>query len=202
MIICHRINTIAGLKEIPKKYGVEIDVRHDNRSGGLYLNHDPGIGDSLEEYLSHFEHAFIIFNIKESGTEETCRELAQKHNIPKEKYFLLDVEFPYVYQATRRGVREIALRYSEDEPIESFLAYKDRVNWLWIDTNTRLPLTKEVITTIGNTNTCLVCPERWGRPEDIPAYIQQTKEFNYKFQAVMTATRYANQWEESGVVSS
>lgn len=200
MIICHRINSIEKLKTIPEKYGVEIDVRHNNRTGGLYLNHDPSDGEDIEEYLKHFKHAFIIFNIKEAGTEKQCVDLAKKYEISKEKYFLLDVEFPFIYRATREGMREIAIRYSEDEVIEQALKYKGKADWVWMDTNTVLPLDEIVADKLKGFKTCLVCPERWGRPQDIPIYIEQMKKLNFKLDAVMTAVQYAKQWEESGVV--
>jgi hypothetical protein len=219
MIICHRINTIEQLKTIPTKYGVEIDVRHDNRTGKLYLNHDPGTGDDLEEYMNHFKHAFIIFNIKEAGTEQRCIDLAAKHNVPKANYFLLDVEFPYIYRASgfakRRQilsndpaldktklVREIAVRYSEAEPIAQTLALKGLVDWIWIDVNTCLPLDRDTIAHFRGMKTCLVCPERWGRPQDIPAFIEQMKELHFQLDAVMTNIKYVDQWEQSGVVKN
>lgn len=200
MIICHRINTIEKLKTIPEKYGVEIDVRHDNRTGRLYLNHDPGEGDDLEEYLKNFKHAFIIFNIKETGTEKRCIELAKKQGISNNKYFLLDVEFPFIYKATREGIKEIAIRYSEDEVIEQALKHKGKADWVWIDTNTVLPIDGVIVEKLNGFKTCLVCPERWGRPQDIHNYVEQMKKLNFKLDAVMTAVQYAEQWEKSGVV--
>ncbi|TSC67020.1 MAG: hypothetical protein G01um101466_819, partial [Parcubacteria group bacterium Gr01-1014_66] len=146
LIIQHRVNTISELQDVPSRYGVEFDVRHDNRTNHLYLNHDPGEGDDLEEYLKNFHHAFGIFNIKETGTEDRCIELAAQYKIPKSNYFFLDVEHPYIYKASRKGVREIAIRFSEDEPIEQAMLYKDKVDWVWIDTNTMLPLDEEIIT--------------------------------------------------------
>ena len=71
-------------------------MRHDNHNNGLYLNHDPGTGEDLEKYLQHFQHRFIIFNIKEAGIEQRCLDLAAKYGINPENYFLLDVEFPYL----------------------------------------------------------------------------------------------------------
>ena len=65
-IIVHRVNTIQQLQKIPKRYGVEIDIRETN--GQLILNHEAfGSGDLLEDYLQQYHHAFIIFNIKEAG---------------------------------------------------------------------------------------------------------------------------------------
>ena len=37
--IIHRVNTIKELKQIPKEYGCEIDIRTDRSK--LILNHDP-----------------------------------------------------------------------------------------------------------------------------------------------------------------
>lgn len=194
--IVHRINTILALQEIPPEYGVEIDIRHDNRIGKLYLNHDPGTGDDLEEYLQKFCHAFIIFNIKEAGIEEACISLAEKYGIPKSNYFLLDVEHPYLYRAARAGVREIAIRYSEDEPIAQALLYKHtpRVDWVWIDTNTMLPLNSEIVHALEGFKTCLVSPDRWGRPEDIASYKKMMDNLHFTLDAVMVGKEYLDQW--------
>lgn len=189
--IIHRINTIEGLGVIDPRYGVEIDVRHDNRSGKLYLNHDPGTGDDLDAYLKHFKHRFIIFNVKEAGIENRCIELAKKYKIPKSKYFLLDVEFPYLYRASRKeGVREIAVRYSEAEPIEMTLAQKGFVDWVWIDTNTKLPLSSITVKKMKGFKTCLVSPDRWGRPQDIESYLARIKKLGFKLDAIMVGKEY------------
>lgn len=195
LIIAHRINRIEQLKTIPEEYGVEIDVR--GYGNNLVLNHEPlQEGDSLEEYLKQYNHAFIIFNIKEAGIEDRVVALAQKYGI--KQYFLLDVEFPYLYRATRKdGFRKIAVRYSEAEPIEMALAQKGMLDWVWIDTNTRLPLDRNAYKQLKDAGfkLCLVCPERWGRPEDISGYRTILKKEGIKIDAVMTAAQYAGQWK-------
>jgi hypothetical protein len=201
-IIIHRINSIERLVTIPKKYGVEIDVR--GYGDRLLLNHDP-IDDSqkydeLEEYLKNFNHDSIIFNLKEAGYEQRVIDLAKKYGV--KKYFLLDVEFPYLYRATRtEGVRNIAVRYSEAEPIEAVEAQmkdgKPLLDWVWIDTNTVLPLNEDVVERLKPFKTCLVCPERWGRPEDIEPYIRKMKSLGFKLDAVMTAEKYVPMWEKN-----
>lgn len=202
-IIIHRVNKIEQLKKVPKKYGVEIDVRGYGEK--MLLSHDSinstSKHDELELYLQNFKHAFIIFNIKEAGYEQKVINLAKKYNISKDKYFLLDVEFPYLYRATRKGsIREIAVRYSEAEPIEAAEAQiingKPLLDWVWIDTNTILPLNEDIVNRLKPFKTCLVCPERWGRPQDIAPYAQKMKELNFKLDAVMTIQKYAEQWEE------
>lgn len=195
LIIEHRVNHISELIAVPKAHGVEIDVRHDNRTGQLYLNHDPGAGEILEEYLTGFRHAFIIFNIKETGIEQRCIDLAARFRIEKSRYFLLDVEHPYLYRASRAGVREVAVRYSEDEPIEQALLYKGKVDWVWIDTNTTLPLDRGIIAQLAGFKTCLVSPEPWGRPQDIAVYQTKMKELNFFPDAVMTKKQYISLWE-------
>jgi hypothetical protein len=215
MIICHRVNTIEKLNTVPHRYGIEIDIRFDNRTGRLYLNHDPGTGEDFEEFLKHYTHAFIILNIKEAGIEQQCIELMKRFNITRNHYFLLDVEFPFIYRAAgfarkeqilsgeldrNHFVHEIAVRYSEAEPIEQALALKGLVDWVWIDTNTKLPLDHEAIERLKGFKTCLVCPERWGRPQDIAAYAEQMRKLGFKLDAVMTALQYIPQWENSGVL--
>jgi hypothetical protein len=202
ILISHRINTIQELKETPKEHGVEIDIR--GYGGKMVLTHDPikeeGKYDELEEYLEHYNHKFIIFNLKEAGYEQRVIDLAKKHGI--EDYFLLDVEFPYLYVATRtKGVRKIAVRYSEAEPIEYVESQIDEngnplVEWVWIDTNTQLPLNEDVVRRLSKFKTCLVCPERWGRPEDIPIYIQKMKDLGFKLDAVMTNKVVIDKWKE------
>jgi len=204
IIIAHRINTLAKLAEVPVNYGVEIDVRHNPANDRLYLNHDPAAPDQsyadLEEYLAAAKnHAFVIFNIKEAGIEQRCLDLAAKFGIGPDRCFLLDVEFPYIYRTTRKeGVRNIAIRYSEAEPIEMTIAQKGLTDWVWIDTNTRLPLDADVKEKLAGFKACLVSPDRW-RPdkaeEEILAYRRQIEEMEFPLTAVMVGLEYAHLWE-------
>lgn len=193
--IIHRVNSIAQLKKTPTKFGVEIDIRHDNRTGTLYLNHDTGMGDDLEGYLKHFKHRFVIFNIKEAGIENRCIALAKKYKIPKGRYFLLDVEFPYLYRASRKeGVHEIAVRYSEAEPIEMAVAQKGFVDWIWIDTNTKLPLDAKTVGEMKSFKTCLCSPDRWGRPQDIKPYRARIRNLGLHLDAVVVGKEHVDLW--------
>lgn len=200
-IIIHRVNTIELLKKIPETYGVEVDIR--GYGSKLFLHHDPikdpAVHDELEAYLNNFRHAFIIFNMKEAGYEDRIIALARERGI--ENYFFLDVEFPFLYRATRRdSFRKIAVRYSEAEPIEAVEAQiingKTLLDWVWVDTNTQLPLNHDIVERLKPFKTCLVCPERWGRPEDIVPYIAKIKLLNFTLDAVMTSEAYASEWEQ------
>ncbi|MBI4407064.1 MAG: hypothetical protein HY565_01010 [Candidatus Kerfeldbacteria bacterium] len=190
-IFIHRVNQASRLSQIDPRYGVEIDLRADGDR--IILNHEPFVGgEDFEDYLKQFHHAGIILNIKEAGIEQRVLTLCQQYGVTN--YFLLDVEFPYIYRATRAGVHQIALRYSEDEAIETVLKYRGLADWVWIDTNTRLPLDATVMQQLAGFHTCLVCPERWGRPQDIAGYISQLQALQFPLTAVMTAEAYADQW--------
>lgn len=207
-IFAHRVNTLAKLAKVPTHFGVEIDIR--GLGERMLLNHDP-IQDGvsyieLEDFLKEFVRldikGGIILNVKEAGYEKQVLDLVKQYQV--QDYFLLDVEFPYLYRATRKeGVRDIAVRYSEAEPIEAVESQivdgEPLLDWVWIDTNTRLPLDADIIRRLKPFKTCLVCPERWGRPEDISIYIEQMKTLNFSPTAVMTSLEEAPKWEASGL---
>jgi len=192
-IIAHRINKIKDLATLPSDYGVEIDVRGWGED--LILNHEPlEPGDLLEEYLKACDSSrLVVFNIKEAGIESMVHQLASKYGI--RNYFLLDVEFPYLYRAAREGERRIAVRYSEDESIDTVLKYQNLVDWVWIDTNTMLPLDRPTAEKLRGFKLCLVCPERWGRPGDIISYREKLQELGIELDAVMTSVSQANKWK-------
>jgi len=191
IIVRHRVNTLRELATTPGKYGVEIDVRA--RGNKLYLNHEPFQGgDDLNDYLTacgeQFKGRFIIFNVKEAGIEERIHGLAAKHGLSN--YFLLDVEAVYLYKAAEAGERRVAVRYSESEPIESAINYKGKVDWVWIDTQTRLPLDADVCEKLRGFKTALVMPDRWGRPERISEYLEKMKELGFEVDLVMTGSQF------------
>ena len=193
-LIIHRVNEISKLKSIPFEYGCEIDIR--TNGSNLILNHNPYLsGDSLIDFLDNYQHGTLVLNIKESGIESDVLSHVRERNI--NSFFLLDVEFPYLYRASRDGERSIAIRYSEDEPIESVNKYKNKVDWVWIDTNTKLPLDTQTIVQLKGFKTCLVCPERWGRPNDIILYRKQMQLYNFELNAVMTSLNCVKYWELS-----
>jgi len=189
--IIHRVNKIEELRKIPVKYGVEVDIRtHNNK---LILNHEPfENGDLLEEYLGEFNHAFIILEIKEEGIEEKVLKLCEKFRI--ENYFLLSVTVPFLYMLSEKGIRKMAVRFSEFESINTVLNFKDKVDWVWIDTFTKNPLAKEIYEQLKGLKICFVCPDRWGRKEDIQRYKNNFEEEDIKLDAVMTSV--VELWEE------
>jgi hypothetical protein len=190
-LVMHRINTIAELRNIPAEFGTEIDIRADGSQ--LHLHHDPfQRGDLLSDYLDEYRHGLLVLNIKEAGIESEVLKATRARNI--KDFFLLDVEMAYIFSATKAGERAIAVRYSEYESIETVGNFSGRVDWVWIDTVTKLPLDPSTIKSLSGFRTCLVCPERWGRPNDIPAYRSKMRELGFEPDAVMTSEKYVAQW--------
>ncbi len=192
IFVIHRVNERALLKTIEPRYGIEIDIRADGSR--LMLNHWPFRGgEPLIDFLDEYRHRLLVLNIKEAGIEEEVLRLVRERALGD--HFLLDVEFPYIYRASRAGERAIAMRYSEDEAIETVLNYAGNVDWVWVDTNTRLPLDPATVNQLSPFRTCLVCPDRWGRPQDIPAYAAQMNRLQFRPTAIMTARTCVPQWE-------
>ena len=191
LFFIHRVNTIEHLRRVPALHGVEIDLRANR--GRIKLHHEPHEeGEDFEEYLDHFNHAGLILNIKEAGIEEQALKLATARHTSN--VFLLDVEFPYMIAAAQKGPREIAVRFSEYESIETVAFFAGKVDWAWIDCVSRLPVEKKHLPILGQFRTCLVCPGRWGRERDIALYKKTCAQMGLALDAVMTEERCVETW--------
>ena len=191
-IIIHRVNRIKELKNIKPTFGTEIDIRA--QGGEIILSHDPFVkGDKLDDYLDEYNHGILVLNIKEDGIEDDVLDMVRERKRIKD-YFLLDVEFPYLFKKAKAGEMDMAIRFSEDECIQTVQKYINKVNWVWIDCNTTLPLNKKNIKILNNFKKCLVCPERWGRPNDIIIYKKIMQSLPFNIDAVMTSNDYAYEW--------
>lgn len=170
---------------------MEIDIRAFGSK--LILNHEPfESGDLLEDYLTDYKNGTIVLNIKEAGIEKEVLRLVRDARI--KSYFLLDVEYPYILQkVTGNEPLDVAVRFSEQEKIQNVLCQKGRLNWVWLDCVTKNPVTSEDIPILSAFKTCLVCPSRWGRPEEIQQYRDFFNE-KMKLDAVMTEMKYSAIW--------
>lgn len=193
--IAHRINKLEELEKLPKKYGVEIDLR-DNVDGKIYINHDPFIlGEDFEEYLKQYNHGTMILNIKSERIELKILELLKKYNI--KDYFFLDSSFPMVKLLSDQGEKNIALRYSEYEGLDTLEKMQGKVDWVWVDCFTKLPIDNEIYKKVKNMGykLCLVSPELQGQPEKIELYAKQIKNGKIKFDAICTKEYNVEKWK-------
>jgi len=183
LFIQHRVNTAAQLRQTPIEYGVELDLR--DRGERLILQHDPfGDGEDFETYLADYRHRLVILNVKSERIEHRVLESIKRAGVTE--YFFLDCSFPMIRALVALGERKIAVRFSEFEPIESALALAGKIDWVWVDCFTRMPLTPDAYSALRkHFKLCIVSPELQGRPTDsIPAFAAELRP--YPFDAVCT----------------
>lgn len=173
-IISHRINTIQDLQKVDFLHGIEIDIRYHNDD--LILHHDPfnhqnnsleKFEDLVAEYVKNHKGT-VILNIKTEGIEDKCIAIMNKYNYTN--WFFLDLSMPYfVIYANKAALGEVkgftpnnlAVRFSEFEPIEYALSFKNKARWVWVDCFTMMPLNAESYQQLKDANfkLCLVSPE-------------------------------------------
>ena len=190
--IIHRVNMLKKLKQIPKEFGCEIDIRTNGSQ--IILNHDPfKKGDKLSDYLDEYSsRGTLVLNIKETGIEDLVLKEVKKREI--KNYFLLDVEFPYLYKATVKGERNIAIRFSEKEPIANLNLFVDKLDWVWIDTITKLPVNNLNVNQINKFKSCLVCPSIWGNEESISSVNKKVNDLGLNLKSIMTNLNQISKW--------
>ena len=183
-IISHKVNTTKDLVKTEKINGIEVDIRCYKNE--LVLSHDPlQDGEIYFDYLENYDHNLLVLNIKESGIEDLVIKRT-KEKLVNKKFFLLDVEIPFI--VTNRGVNKenLSVRYSEYESFESLTAFNLLADWIWIDTFNKLPkLNKHIIKYFNTKKTCLVSPSRWGREDDLDGYLEIFKKYDYSPDYIM-----------------
>lgn len=193
--VSHRINSRDDLKNTPSEYGVEIDVR--DYGDQLILSHDPYIlGESFEEYLANYHHKFIILNIKSERIEPQIIKLLEKYKISD--YFFLDSSFPMIYSLSKAGERNIALRYSEWESLESVLLMVNKVNWVWIDSFDNFSLSPAHYNILKEKGfkICIVSPELQQQPEKIEVYGKYMLENHIIPDMICTKKYNISRWQK------
>lgn len=191
--IAHRINTLSQLADLPTHYGVEIDLR--DRGSRLILEHDPfSDGEDFETYAEAYQHGTMILNIKSERVEHRVLEILKKNGISN--YFFLDSSFPMIQTLIRQGEHNIAVRFSELEPIESSLALSGMARWVWVDCFTRMPLDHTAYTKLRDAGfkICLVSPDLLGRTEDIAVYKKLLADSGIVFDAICAKRHNFHLW--------
>lgn len=181
-IIAHRINTKEDLSKVPNDFGFEVDLRGDS-SSRIYCQHEPfengeNFEDLLKTYSSKRMTGTIILDIKNERIEDKCLELLRQYDI--KNYFFLDCSFPMIYKLTSSGEKNVAVRFSEFEAIDTIEKMRGKCSWVWVDTFTKNPLTKQIndkIHALGY-KICFVSPELQGQPERKEEYLNQIKELD------------------------
>jgi hypothetical protein len=197
LIINHRVNSIRQLNSIPFDHGVEIDIRYHNND--LIIDHDPfehhnNNPELLKNFLEHWKHSGpLILNLKTEGIEEKCMSVMEFCKI--KNWFFLDMSMPFLVryslmtkdEGSNILPRNLAVRFSEYEPIEYALSFSGKASWVWVDCFNYLPLDMENYKKLKNAGfkICIVSPELQNHPSHkISDFSNQVK--NMEIDAVCT----------------
>ena len=192
--IAHRVNTLEELKEVPYEFGVELDLR-DDLNGRIYIQHNPfEPGEDFEEYLKVYHHGTMILNIKSERIEHKVLELIGKYDV--KKYFFLDSSFPMIKLLSDMGETNIALRFSELEGLDTIRNMAGKVNWVWVDCFTRLPIDKASYAELKKLGykLCMVSPELEGQPEKLGEYKCFLEQNGITMDAICTKIHNIQEW--------
>lgn len=191
--IAHRINTIKELLKVPKKYGVEIDLR--DYGDKIILQHDPfKKGVDFENYLKFYNHKFIILNIKSEGIEFKVLKILKRFKI--KNYFFLDCSFPMINLLSSKNEKKIALRFSEFESIQTIISMSGKVNIVWVDCFSKLPINFKNFKLLKKHKfkLCLVSPELQNQGSKISKYKEFIKKELIQFDFICTKTFNIKNW--------
>lgn len=194
--IAHRVNTVEELRRLPVEYGVELDLR-DDLNGRIYISHNPfEAGGDFEDYCKEYHHGTMILNIKSERIEHEALKLMERYHI--ERYFFLDSSFPMIKLLTDMGVKQVALRFSELEGLDTIRNMAGRAEWVWVDCFTKVPIDRESFRELKSLGykLCFVSPELEGQEEKLPLYKQYIKEQGIAFDAVCTKSYHIEDWME------
>jgi len=194
-IIQHRVNSSIELKNISLEYGVEIDIRSNDKE--LYLHHDPfKNGEKLEDWMINYRHKLLVLNVKEEGLENEVIKMLDNFNVTN--FFFLDQSFPFLYKTSKVNNEErCAIRFSDFESIDTVKKFSSFVNWIWVDMFENFPLNDKKINAYlleTGLNICFVSPEL----HDVHSR-NLIKEFRSKVEAMgfgdhYVCTKYPELW--------
>lgn len=193
--IAHRINTLEELKALSHEYGVELDLR-DDLNGRIYIQHNPfEKGEDFEDYLKEYHHGTMILNIKSERIEHKVLEMIANYDV--KSYFFLDSSFPMIKLLSDMGEKNIALRFSELEGLDTIRNMAGKATWVWIDCFTRLPIDKDIYAELKalGYKLCMVSPELEGQPEKIEQYKQFFEQNDIVMDAVCTKVHNFEKWK-------
>lgn len=194
-LIAHRINTLKELRELPTEYGVELDLR-DSLDGRIYIQHNPfESGEDFEDYLKEYHHGTMILNIKSERIELKILDMLPRYDV--KSYFFLDSSFPMIHLLSEQGEKNIALRISELEGLDTARNMVGRVKWIWVDCFTKIPINKHQFDELKSLGykLCFVSPELEGRENDIEDYKLYLEKENMKMDAICTKYHNVEKWK-------
>tara|TARA_X000001036_G_scaffold436152_1_gene478745 strand:+ start:189 stop:785 length:597 start_codon:yes stop_codon:yes gene_type:complete len=192
IIIRHRVNTSKELKKVSKNFGVEIDLRSNNKD--IYLHHDPfKKGELFKNWIKSFKHKIIVLNVKEEGLEKKIINILSFNK--KIKYFFHDQTFSTLLK--NMSHTNVSIRYSEYEELKNKKKLFKKIKWIWIDHFTKFTLDKKFYKFLkkNKTKIAIVSPELVNirHVSKIKKLIKILKSRKYNIDAV--CTKKPNLWK-------
>jgi hypothetical protein len=104
-----------------------------------------------------------------------------------------------IYNLSASGEKNIAVRFSEFEGLDTVLALEGRVDWVWVDCFNRLPIDEENYRLIKGAGfkLCLVSPELQGRSGEIEPYRDYLRARQLEVDALCTKLHFIPTWSAS-----
>lgn len=185
ILIKHRVNSSKELKKIDNNYGIEIDLRSNNKT--IYLNHDPyRKGEIFSKWIKFYNHKLLVLNVKEEGLENQIMYILKKNKI--KNFFFHDQTFSTILKTMNKT--NVSVRFSEYEGLKKMNILFDKIKWLWIDNFTEISLDKKFYNFVKKKKVkiCIVSPElvKKKRTKEINKIIKRLKKNNFKIDAVCT----------------
>lgn len=194
IFVKHRLNTINKLKKLNKSYGAEIDLRASGKK--IILEHESfKKGTDFKKWLNHYDHSFLIANIKEEGIEKNVIKSLKEKGI--NDYFLLDVTVPMLIKLNNNNIFDVCLRVSKYENISNLRNFNRKNKWLWFDTfEKKIPTNNNELNKLKKLGfkICLVSPELiTNKKNDIKEFFK--KNFTSIRKMNMICTKFPKHWE-------
>ena len=85
----------------------------------------------------------------------------------------------------------------EFEGMDTVRAMAGKIDWIWVDTFTRLPIDRKIFDEMKKLGykLCLVSPELQGQQEKISAYKEQLAKDGIVFDAICTKSYNIEKWK-------
>tara|TARA_B110000858_G_scaffold97799_1_gene112519 strand:+ start:105 stop:419 length:315 start_codon:yes stop_codon:yes gene_type:complete len=95
------------------------------------------------------------------------------------------------------GEKNIALRFSELEGLDTICSMTKKVHWVWVDCFSKLPITKESYKLLKDKKfkICLVSPELQNQEHKLETYKKYLKEEGIFFDAICTKIYNIEKWK-------
>ena len=128
ILINHRVNSISKLLKTSVEFGVEADLRSEDKK--IYLHHDPfKKGESFEKWVKYYKHKILILNVKEEGLEDMIIKILKKNKI--KNFFFHDQTFSTLLKNMFKT--RVSIRFSEYEDLKRKNYLFKKIRWLWLD---------------------------------------------------------------------